>query len=87
MNIVGQAKDGHAKTATVVSVLPDRKTAKVHVEHVVKNGLYGKRFKRQFSLLIDVAGLTVKENDLVLISPSRRLSKNKSWKAVGLVNN
>jgi small subunit ribosomal protein S17 len=55
------------------------KSISVEVERLVPHPVYGKYIKRTTKLMAHDEGNECKEGDLVEITSSRPLSKNKSW--------
>ena len=55
------------------------KTISVEVERLVPHPKYGKYIKRTTKLMAHDEGNECREGDLVEISASRPLSKNKAW--------
>jgi ribosomal protein S17 len=73
--------------ANVVSVSKDGHTAKVEIPTIVSHGMYGKRLKRVTTLQVDTgANLSLQAGSTVMILPSRRVSKTKSWKVMSVVS-
>jgi small subunit ribosomal protein S17 len=68
--------------AVVASVSKDGSTAKVEVERIVENKVYGKRLRRISVYHVDTAGFQVAAGDKVRMLPCRRMSKTKSWKVL-----
>ena len=72
--------------ANVVSVSKDGHTAKVEIPTIVQHTRYSKRLHRVTTLLVDTGeNLALSTGSIVNILPSRRISKNKSWKVVKVV--
>jgi ribosomal protein S17 len=70
----------NAVRANVVSVSKDGHTAKVEIPTVVVHEKYGKRLRRETTLLVDTGEhLSLQVGSIVNILPSRRVSKRKSW--------
>ena len=66
--------------ANLVSVSKDGQTAKVEIPTVVVHAKYGKRLRRETTLLVDTGDhLNLQVGCIVNILPSRRISKRKSW--------
>ena len=65
-------------TGSVVSNKMD-KTIAVRIERVVKHPLYEKFMRRTTKVLAHDENNECNEGDLVVIRPTRPLSKNKSW--------
>ena len=65
-------------TGNVISNKMD-KTISVQVERTVKHPLYEKYIRRSTKLLAHDENNECNEGDLVIIKPSKPLSKNKSW--------
>ena len=71
--------------ANVGSVSKDGHTAKVEIPTVVVHQKYGKRLRRETTLLVDTGDfLTLQSGSVVNILPSRRVSKRKSWKVASV---
>jgi small subunit ribosomal protein S17 len=68
-------------TGRVVSSKMD-KTITVLVERLVKHPKYGKYIKRSSKIFAHDENNICNEGDLVSITPSRPLSKNKTWSLV-----
>jgi ribosomal protein S17 len=68
--------------AVVSAVSKDGTTAKVEVERIVENKVYGKRQRRISVYQVDTAGFKVAIGDKVRMLPCRRMSKTKSWKVL-----
>ncbi len=68
--------------AVVATVSKDGCTAKVEVERIVQNKLYGKRQRRVSVFHVDTSGLKVVAGDQVSMLPCRRISRTKSWKVL-----
>jgi ribosomal protein S17 len=85
MNInLGTHSSSGTKEGVVVGVFSDGKTAKVCLERVVVDSLYGKRQKKSLVVLADIGGLDVKDGSKVTLGPTRRLSKHKTWKLLSV---
>jgi|GEM_PF-638488 len=79
-------KTMNAVKANVVSISKDGHTVKVEIPTVVQDKMYGKRLHRVTTLLVDSGNTpAITVGAVVSILPSRRISKNKSWKIVGVV--
>lgn len=72
-------------TGRVVSSKMD-KTITVLVERLVKHPKYGKYIKRSSKLFAHDENNACSEGDLVMITPSRPLSKNKTWALVEIIS-
>ena len=72
-------------TGRVVSSKMD-KTITVLVERLIKHPKYGKYIKRSSKLYAHDENNVCNEGDLVSITPSRPLSKNKTWKLVEVLS-
>ena len=66
-------------TGSVISNKMD-KTISVLIERTVKHPLYGKYLRRSTKLLAHDENNECNEGDIVVIEPTRPISKNKSWK-------
>ncbi len=73
-------------TGRVISSKMD-KTITVLVERLVKHPRYGKYIKRSSKLFAHDEGNICNEGDLVTITPTRPISKNKTWSLVEVINN
>lgn len=69
----------------VVVKLIDPKTIKVEVLRTLSHPLYGKRYTRTSSFLVDSSALNPAVGQRVEIASIPRLSKNKAWKAVKIL--
>lgn len=69
------------------SVVSDKmdKTAVVLVQRKVKHPVYGKYIIRTTKLHVDDSDNQCSEGDLVSITPSRPLSKKKSWRLLNVI--
>jgi small subunit ribosomal protein S17 len=65
-------------TGNVVSNKMD-KTISVSVQRTVKHPLYGKYIRRSTKLLAHDENNECNEGDIVVIKPTKPMSKNKSW--------
>jgi len=65
-------------TGNVVSNKMD-KTISVSIPRTVKHPLYGKYIRRSTKLLAHDENNECNEGDIVIIRPSKPMSKNKSW--------
>ena len=65
-------------TGRVVSNKMD-KTVTISVERLVKHPVYNKYIKRSTKLMAHDANHECQEGDLVTVTSSRPLSKNKKW--------
>jgi small subunit ribosomal protein S17 len=61
------------------------KTIKVRCDYLVKHELYGKFLRRRTQLLVHDEQNEAHLGDKVEIAPCRRLSKNKAWRLVRVV--
>lgn len=66
-------------TGSVVSNKMD-KTISVLIQRTVKHPLYGKYIRRSTKVLAHDENNECNEGDMVIIEPSKPLSRNKSWK-------
>lgn len=73
-----QQKSPKTLTGSVVSNKMD-KTISVRIERVVRHPLYEKYMRRTTKVLAHDENNECNEGDLVVIRPTRPLSKNKSW--------
>ncbi len=80
-----QQDNARILTGRVVSSKMD-KTITVLVERLVKHPKYGKYIKRSSKLFAHDENNLCNEGDLVTISPSRPISKNKTWALVEVVS-
>ncbi len=71
-------------TGRVVSSKMD-KTITVLVERLIKHPKYGKYIKRSSKIFAHDENNVCNEGDLVSITPSRPISKNKTWSLVEVV--
>ena len=79
-----EAKGARTLTGRVVSHKM-QKTIAVEIERLVRHPTYGKYIRRTTKLLAhDEAGAS-REGDLVIITPSRPLSRRKSWRLLEVV--
>ena len=62
------------------------KTITVLVERLVKHPKYGKYIKKSSKIFAHDENNVCAEGDLVSITPSRPLSKNKTWSLVEVLN-
>ncbi len=72
-------------TGRVVSSKMD-KTITVLVERLIKHPKYGKYIKRSSKIFAHDENNLCNEGDLVSITPSRPISKNKTWSLVEVVS-
>ncbi len=72
-------------TGRVVSSKMD-KTITVLIERLVKHPKYGKYIRRSSKIFAHDENNSCNEGDLVSISPSRPISKNKTWSLVEIIN-
>jgi small subunit ribosomal protein S17 len=61
------------------------KTVSVAVERLIKHPVYGKYIRRTTKVLAHDAANECKAGDRVAISECRRISRNKSWAVVNIV--
>ncbi|MEE9426220.1 MAG: 30S ribosomal protein S17 [Methylococcales bacterium] len=61
------------------------KTITVLVERLIKHPKYGKYIKRSSKIFAHDENNVCNEGDLVSITPSRPISKNKTWSLVEVV--
>ena len=61
------------------------KTVAVAVERLIKHPVYGKYIRRTTKVLAHDAANECKAGDRVTISECRRISRNKSWAVVNIV--
>ena len=61
------------------------KTVAVAVERLIKHPVYGKYIRRTTKVLAHDAASECKSGDRVAISECRRISRNKSWAVVNIV--
>ena len=80
----GGQKSVRSLTGQVVSNKMD-KTIAVSIERVVKHPTYGKFVRRTTKLLAHDENNEAREGDTVSITPSRPLSRRKSWKLLAIV--
>ena len=73
-----EEKKTRGLTGSVVSSKMD-KTISVSVQRTVKHPLYGKFMRRSTKVLAHDENNECNEGDVVVIIPSKPLSKNKSW--------
>lgn len=71
-------------TGRVVSSKMD-KTITILVERLIKHPKYGKYVKRSSKIFAHDENNICNEGDLVSITPSRPISKNKTWSLVEVV--
>jgi small subunit ribosomal protein S17 len=74
-----EEKTTRGLTGSVVSNKMD-KTISVRVQRTVKHPLYEKFIRRSTKVLAHDENNECNEGDVVVIKPSKPLSKNKSWK-------
>ena len=77
-------KSSKSLTGSVVSNKMD-KTISVLIQRTVKHPLYEKYLRRSTKVLAHDENNECSEGDIVVIEPSRPLSKNKSWKLQRIV--
>ena len=77
--MTNEQKSTKTLTGSVVSNKMD-KTICVQIPRTVKHPLYEKYLRRSTKLLAHDENNECNEGDIVIIEPSRPLSKNKSWK-------
>lgn len=76
------------KTRTISGRVVSSKSGKsitVTVERLVPHPLYGKYVRKTSNLRAHDESGTVKEGDLVMLAPSRPISKTKSWQVVKVI--
>ena len=73
-----QQKNPKTLTGSVVSNKMD-KTIAVRIERIVKHPLYEKILRRTTKVLAHDENNECNEGDLVMIRPTKPISKNKSW--------
>jgi len=73
-----QQKKPKTLTGNVISNKMN-KTISVRIERIVKHPLYEKFLRRTTKVLAHDENNECNEGDLVVIRPSRPLSKNKAW--------
>ena len=73
-----------AVTGRVISDKMD-KTVSVSVERLIKHPVYGKYIRRTTKVLAHDESNECKAGDRVTISECRRMSKNKAWQVVNVV--
>ncbi len=61
------------------------KTVSVQVDRMVSHAKYGKRYRVSKKFATHDENNEVKKGDTVTIMETRPISKNKSWKLVGIV--
>jgi len=61
------------------------KTVAVAVERLIRHPVYGKYIRRTTKVLAHDAANECKQGDRVAISDCRRISRNKSWAVVNIV--
>jgi len=81
-----QSKKIKTLTATVISDKMD-KTAVVLFERKVKHPKYGKYVKKSTKYKIHDEKNECKTGDVVTIAEVRPISKDKSWKLIGILGN
>lgn len=79
-----EQKSAKTLTGSVVSNKMD-KTISVLVQRTVKHPLYEKYIRRSTKVLAHDENNECNEGDIVIIEPSRPLSKKKSWKLQRIV--
>jgi len=82
--MTNEQKSTKTLTGSVVSNKMD-KTIAVQIPRTVKHPLYEKYLRRSTKLLAHDENNECSEGDIVVIEPSRPLSKNKSWKLQRIV--
>jgi small subunit ribosomal protein S17 len=78
------AKDQRTVTGRVVSDKMD-KTVTVAIERLIKHPMYGKYIRRTSKVFAHDANNECKAGDRVAISECRRISKNKAWTVVDVI--
>ena len=79
-----EQKSAKTLTGSVVSNKMD-KTISVLVQRTVKHPLYEKYIRRSTKVLAHDENNECNEGDIVIIEPTRPLSKKKSWKLLRVV--
>jgi small subunit ribosomal protein S17 len=79
-----QNKGQRTVVGRVVSDKMD-KTVSVAIERLIKHPVYGKYIRRTTKVLAHDAANECKAGDRVTISECRRISRNKSWAVVNIV--
>jgi small subunit ribosomal protein S17 len=82
------SEDKNKGQRTVVGrVVSDKmdKTVSVAVERLIKHPVYGKYIRRTTKVLAHDAANECKAGDRVAISECRRISRNKAWAVVNIV--
>ena len=79
-----EQKSAKTLTGSVVSNKMD-KTISVLVQRTVKHPLYEKYIRRSTKVLAHDENNECNEGDIVIIEPTRPLSKKKSWKLQRIV--
>ncbi len=79
-----QKKGQRTFVGRVVSDKMD-KTVSVAIERLIKHPVYGKYIRRTTKVLAHDAANECKPGDRVAISECRRISRNKSWAVVNIV--
>ena len=82
------SEDKNKGQRTVIGrVVSDKmdKTVSVAVERLIKHPVYGKYIRRTTKVLAHDAANECKSGDRVAISECRRISRNKSWAVVNIV--
>lgn len=79
-----QKKGQRTVVGRVVSDKMD-KTVSVAIERLIKHPVYGKYIRRTTKVLAHDAANECKPGDRVAISECRRISRNKSWAVVNIV--
>lgn len=80
-----QEENMRTVSGRVVSSKMD-KTITVLVERLVKHPKYGKYIKKSSKIFVHDENNICVEGDLVSITPSRPISKNKTWSLVEVIN-
>ena len=82
------SEDKNKGQRTVIGrVVSDKmdKTVSVAIERLIKHPVYGKYIRRTTKVLAHDAANECKSGDRVAISECRRISRNKSWAVVNIV--
>jgi small subunit ribosomal protein S17 len=82
------SEDKNSGQRTVIGrVVSDKmdKTVSVAIERLIKHPVYGKYIRRTTKVLAHDAANECKPGDRVAISECRRISRNKSWAVVNIV--
>ena len=87
--MANESKDSGTKAKRsrtgVVSSISGDKTIHVVVSNLVKHQMYGKYLRRRSKLAVHDPQNAAKLNDLVEVTPCRRMSKSKSWRLMRIV--